>query len=85
MGANEPLTVIVEKHVWVASDGTEFATQEAAQEYEDIMTNPYYKTLKDKVEQLERTIEHLKHDLEISRARNDFLRPQPYFGDIKGN
>lgn len=85
MKQNKPLTAIVEKHVWVASDGTEFATQEAAQEYEDIMTNPYYKTLKDKVEQLERTIEHLKRDLETARARNDFLRPQPYFGNVKVN
>lgn len=86
MKQNKPLTAIVEKHVWVASDGMEFATQEEAQEYEDIMTNPYYKNLKDKVEQLEYTIECLRHDLETARAHNTiFQRPQPYFGDVKVN
>ena len=82
----KPLTAIVEKHVWVASDGTEFTTQEEAREYEDIITNPYCKNLKDKVEQLEYTIECIRHDLEIAREHNNiFQRPQPYFGYTKVN
>lgn len=65
-------SAIVEKRVWVASDGTEFADKESAEKYEEIMQNPHYKTLKEKVEQLERTVNHLQHDLLMERSKNPF-------------
>ena len=65
-------SAIVEKRVWVASDGTEFVDRESAEKYEEVMQNPHYKELKAKVEQLERTIEHLQHDLLMERSKNPF-------------
>lgn len=68
-------SAIVEKRVWVASDGTEFVDKASAEKYEEVLQNPYYKELKTKVEQLERTIEHLQHDLTLSRTL-PYQRPQ---------
>lgn len=65
-------SAIVEKRVWVASDGTEFADRESAEKYEEIMQNPQYKMLKEKVEQLERTVSNLQYDLLIERSKNPF-------------
>ena len=62
----------MEKRVWVASDGTEFVDRESAEKYEEIMQNPHYKTPKEKVEQLERTVSHLQHDLLMERSKNPF-------------
>ena len=77
-------SAIVEKRVWVASDGTEFVDRESAERYEEVLQNPFYKELKTKVEQLERTIEHLQHDLLAERSKNPFRdimrNPQvPYY------
>lgn len=65
-------SAIVEKRVWVASDGTEFVDRESAEKYEEVMQNPHYKKLKEKVEQLERSVEHLQHDLLMERSKNPF-------------
>ena len=65
-------SAVVEKRVWVASDGTEFKKKNDALAYEEIMQNPHYKKLKEKVEQLERSVEHLQHDLLIERSKNPF-------------
>ena len=77
-------SAIVEKRVWVASDGTEFVDRESAEKYEEIMQNPHYKKLKEKVEQLERSVEHLQHDLLMERSKNPFRDVQinrpPYQG-----
>ena len=66
---------VTQKCVWVASDGTEFLDKASAEKYEEVLQNPYYKELKTKVEQLERTIEHLQHDLTLSRSI-PYQRPQ---------
>lgn len=63
---------VTQKCVWVASDGTEFTERKDAVAYEEIMQNPHYKKLKEKVEQLERTVEHLQHDLLMERSKNPF-------------
>lgn len=77
-------SAIVEKRVWVASDGTEFVDRESAEKYEEIMQNPHYKTLKEKIEQLENTVARLQKDLLAERSRNPFRdimtnRQVPYY------
>lgn len=65
-------SVIVEKRVWVASDGTEFADRESAEKYEEVLQNPFYKGSKTKVEELKAKVERLQHDLLIERSKNPF-------------
>lgn len=55
-----------------ATDGTCFGTRVEAEQYEEMLQNPHYKTLKEKVEQLERTVNHLQHDLLMERSKNPF-------------
>ena len=77
-------SAIVEKRVWVASDGTEFVDRESAEKYEEVLQNPFYKGLKTKAEELKTKVEHLQHDLLIERSKNPFRdimtnRQVPYY------
>ena len=65
-------SAIVEKRVWVASDGTEFVDKESAEKYEEVLQNPYYKGLKTKAEELKAEVERLQYDLLIERSKNPF-------------
>ena len=55
-----------------ASDGTCFSSEAEAEAYEEMLRNPHFKQLKEKVEQLERTVAHLQHDLLMERSKNPF-------------
>ena len=55
-----------------ATDGTCFSSEAEAEAYEEMLRNPHFKQLKEKVEQLERTVSHLQHDLLIERTKNPF-------------
>jgi len=77
-------SAIVEKRVWVASDGTEFVDRESAEKYEEVQQNPFYKGLKAKAEELKAEVERLQHDLLMERSKNPFRdvmrNPQvPYY------
>lgn len=70
-------SVIVEKRVWVASDGTEFMQKEAAEKYEEASQNPYYKALKTKAEGLKAKVEQLERTVELLQSRSTpFQGPQ---------
>ena len=55
-----------------ATDGTCFGTRVEAEQYEEMLQNPHFKQLKEKVEQLERTVSHLQYDLITERSKNPF-------------
>lgn len=69
---NSRPSLIREIKQYQATDGTCFYTREEAEAYEEMLRNPHFKQLKEKVEQLERTVTHLQHDLLIERTKNPF-------------
>lgn len=66
------MNLVREIKQYQATDGTCFNTRAEAEQYEEMLQNPHFKKLKEKVEQLERTVNHLQHDLLIERSKNPF-------------
>lgn len=66
------MNLVREIKQYQATDGACFDTREEAEAYEEMLQNPHFKKLKEKVEQLERTVSHLQHDLLMERSKNPF-------------
>lgn len=66
------MNLVREIKQYQTTDGTCFSTKEEAEQYAEMLKNPHFKKLKEKVKQLERTVNHLQHDLLMERSKNPF-------------
>lgn len=66
------MNLVREIKQYQTTDGTCFSTREEAEQYAEMLKNPHFKKLQERIEQLERTVTHLQHDLLIERTKSPF-------------